>query len=237
MGVYLELLKRSFFVELNTALLYLFQGNLFLTSLQASFLYSQICPPFVWSCLAMELSFTKLLVPEALTRNKPSPELHAGCRGALQLLLRNAHQKLPSAISPHCSGCTSVTQAISPHCSGCTCVAHFYWWIGEINWQCNTATTFFFFFNNKLTVLVSSVSSLKNVRAHTCVLLCREVKESLVCFNLLNDLLFWANAVIFYHSCLGEGENHLKWKLAVDAWCWLQYRLPNMECSQIMSSW
>lgn len=148
-GCYLELLKRSFFIELNTALLYLWQGNLFLKSLQASFFFSQIHPQFVCSCLAMELSFTELMVPEALTQNKPSPELQAGCRGALQLLLRNAHQKLPSAIPPHCSGCTSVTQAISPHCSGCTSVAQFYSWIGEINWQCNTATFFFsliFFF-------------------------------------------------------------------------------------------
>lgn len=124
---------RGAFVELNTALLYLFQGNLFLKSLQASFFYSQICPQFVCSCLAMELNFTKLMVPEVLTWNKPSPELQAGCRGALQLLLLDAHQKLLSAVSPHCSRCSSVAQAISPHCSECTCVAQSYCWVGEIN--------------------------------------------------------------------------------------------------------
>lgn len=63
-------------------------------------------------------------------------------------------------------------------------------------------------------MLVSSVASLKNKRAFvflsSCVFLFEEVKDSLLCFNLLNDLLFWANTVIFYHSCLGEGKNHLK---------------------------
>lgn len=63
-------------------------------------------------------------------------------------------------------------------------------------------------------MLVFSVASLKNERTFlfhsSCVFLFKEVKDSLLCFNLLNDLLFWANTVIFYHSCLGEGENHLK---------------------------
>lgn len=79
-------------------------------------------------------------------------------------------------------------------------------------------------------MLVSSVASLKNERINIfcacCVFLFKEVKVSLVYFYLLNDLLSWANTVIFLSFLVGEGgRNHLKWKLPVDAWWSVQYRL------------
>lgn len=50
-------------------------------------------------------------------------------------------------------------------------------------------------------MLVSSVASLKNERIGNfgacCVFLFVEVKESLLYFYPLSDLLFWANTVIF----------------------------------------
>lgn len=82
----------------------------------------------------------------------------------------------------------------------------------EIKRRCNTKV-FFFLLSNKFTMQVSSVASLKNDRiGNFCpcwVFLLLQVKESLLYFYPLRDLLFWAKAVVFLMTAGERGGTTL----------------------------
>lgn len=87
-------------------------------------------------------------------------------------------------------------------------------------------------------MLVSSFPSSKNERINIfcacCIFLFKEVKESLLYFYLLDDLLFWAYTVIFLSFVVGErGGTTLNEFSSCLMFCAVQ---TNVDHGQIMSS-
>lgn len=86
-------------------------------------------------------------------------------------------------------------------------------------------------------MLVSGFPSLKNERISIfcacCIFFFKEVKEFLLYFYLFDDLLFWADTVIFLSSVVGErGGTTLNECFSCLMFCAVQ---TNVERAQIVS--